>query len=223
MPDFEFLAPPDFCLSNGGSFETVHPRSEVRTESRLSVTDAFIGYRVDFPEIGIGRIGGVRLWNDNFGVFKNRHYMMDSQTLVAGADFYRVYRPHGIALTGPSHISIPDPIAAAPPKTMAGNYVLIGSCLGNHSHMLELLTRCLLVREHVNTAGIPFLIDEASMKYASILNRYFPDNPPDYLVLEKDTLYEFEQLTIPSTMQCWPALHPEGGKLIHSNNRQVLG
>jgi capsular polysaccharide biosynthesis protein len=218
MPVLSFLEPQQFCLSNGGTFEVVRPFGEVGTESYFSHTNAFLGYRVDYPAIGIGRVGQVRLWNDNFGVFKDDTYLLDTPAIVAGEFFYQVYRPHGITFADEAHMTVPDEITRSAPKKIPGEYVLLGTALGNHSHMLDILTKCLLVQDHLDEQACSFVIDADSEKYMEIINRYFPGEAPSYFVLEKDTLYEFETLVIPSSLQSWPVLHPLGGELIQKKN-----
>jgi capsular polysaccharide biosynthesis protein len=218
MPVLPFLEPEQFCLSNGGTFEVVHDASEVRTESYFSITDAFLGYRVKFPSIGVGRVNDVRFWNDNFGVFKNDLYLLDTSAIVAGTYFYEVFRPHGITLADEAHVAVPDEITNRAPTKMPGDYMLLGTCLGNHSHMLEILTKCLLAQDHLDWRACKFVIDANTERYSEIINRYFPDEPPTYFVVKKDTLYEFETLYFPTAMQSWPVLHPKGGELIQRKN-----
>ena len=222
MPAFAFLEPQQFCLSNGGTFDVVHEACELRTESYFSITDAYLGYRVNFPSIGIGCLDNVLVWNDNYGVFKNGTYLLDTPAVIAGGPFYQVFRPHGIAVASQSHVAVPDDVTDRVPTRMPGRYVLLGTCLGNHSHMLEILTRCLLARDHSDWRDCRFVLASDAQKYTEIFDRYFPDVSPSYLVPEKDTLYEFETLYLPTSLQSWPALHPVGGRLLQEGNSRFI-
>lgn len=162
---YRILDPQQFCVSNGGSFEVIEPACNIETKSNYSITDAFIGHHVQFPNIGIGYVENVQVWNDNYGVFKDNTYLLDTPAIVAGEPFFQIGRPHGITYADDRHMAIPNEITSSTPTKMAGEYILLGTNLANHSHMLDMLSKCLLAKDYIEWKKHKFIIDADCEKY----------------------------------------------------------